>query len=196
MSTDKSITPHHGFHADPESGVCYRTLDFMGFPGYRVGDDGSVGSLWRPAGRAVGWKIGDQWRTTKLIIGDAGRPQVSLTRNKKLTYRRVCVLVATAFIGPCPNGMVCCHRDDNPANNNLDNLRWGTIRDNSDDAIRNGRISRGSSHYNAELTEDIVREARTRVKAGESVWRLAEEFSVSKNALYIAVTRRGWKHVT
>ena len=40
-------------------------------------------------------------------------------------------LVALAFLGDPPeSGMVVCHNDGNPANNAVDNLRWGTRRDN------------------------------------------------------------------
>ena len=51
-------------------------------------------------------------------------------------------LVATAFHGPCPDGMVCLHWDDVPDNNRPVNLRWGTKRQNFDDSVRNGRRKR------------------------------------------------------
>ena len=46
-------------------------------------------------------------------------------------------LVLEAFVGPRPRGQMCCHADDNPDNNRLDNLRWGTSRENQQDRIRN-----------------------------------------------------------
>lgn len=48
-------------------------------------------------------------------------------------------LVLTAFVGPCPDGLECCHWDDNPAHNCLGNLRWDTRSANQVDRIRNGR---------------------------------------------------------
>lgn len=47
-------------------------------------------------------------------------------------------LVLIAFIGPPPVGMHALHRDGDPANNRLSNLRWGTPSDNSLDAVRHG----------------------------------------------------------
>jgi hypothetical protein len=35
--------------------------------------------------------------------------------------------------------MECCHADDDPSNNWLRNLRWGTRSDNAFDRVRNGR---------------------------------------------------------
>ena len=42
-------------------------------------------------------------------------------------------------MGPAPDGMVACHRDDDKNNNALDNLYWGTPTENMQDALRNGR---------------------------------------------------------
>ena len=53
--------------------------------------------------------------------------------------RSVHHLVLEAFIGPCPPGLMARHADDDPTNNNLRNLSWGTRSYNSYDAIRNGR---------------------------------------------------------
>lgn len=44
----------------------------------------------------------------------------------------------TAFVGPRPDGMVTCHNDGNPANNNLSNLRWDTQSNNQLDAVKHG----------------------------------------------------------
>src|SRR6266567_540688 len=47
-------------------------------------------------------------------------------------------LVLETFVGPCPPGKECCHWDDDPSNNNLSNLRWGSHFDNTEDIERNG----------------------------------------------------------
>lgn len=52
--------------------------------------------------------------------------------------RKVHHLVLEAFVGPRPEGMECLHWDDNPSNNRLENLRWGTHSENTMDSIRNG----------------------------------------------------------
>jgi NUMOD4 motif/HNH endonuclease len=47
-------------------------------------------------------------------------------------------LVATAFIGPCPDGMETRHRDNDPTNNALTNLIWGTSGENKLDQVGHG----------------------------------------------------------
>ena len=56
----------------------------------------------------------------------AGRLYVSLHKNGKRNNLYVHRLVLITFVGPCPEGMECCHKDDNPLNNRLENLRWDT----------------------------------------------------------------------
>lgn len=43
---------------------------------------------------------------------------------------KVAQLVCEAFNGPRPDGMVCIHIDENPANNRSSNLKWGTQKEN------------------------------------------------------------------
>ena len=47
-------------------------------------------------------------------------------------------LVLEAFQGPRPEGLVARHLDDNPLNNTVENLVWGTQSENVLDAVRNG----------------------------------------------------------
>lgn len=54
-------------------------------------------------------------------------------------YCQVHVLIAEAFLGPRPDGMVVCHYNDEPTDNRLGNLRYASQSDNLYDATRNGR---------------------------------------------------------
>lgn len=50
------------------------------------------------------------------------------------------VLVLEAFVGPRGDNECARHLDDNPLNNHLSNLAWGSHKDNAADAARNHRI--------------------------------------------------------
>ena len=58
--------------------------------------------------------------------------------NKRKRDVFVHILVLESFVGPKPKGRLGCHRDDDPRNNSLSNLRWDTAAANSRDAVRNG----------------------------------------------------------
>jgi hypothetical protein len=55
-------------------------------------------------------------------------------------YRTVTVhvLVLTAFVGSCPEGMEGCHEDGNGRHNAVFNLRWDTHSNNLLDTLRHG----------------------------------------------------------
>lgn len=67
-----------------------------------------------------------------------GHHWIRLMKNSAGEPRYVHRLVLEAFVGPCPDGMVGCHEDDDPDNNHLENLRWDTISQNNYDMVRNG----------------------------------------------------------
>ena len=109
---------------------------------------------WRPVVGYEGfYEVSDQGRVRRVAAGQGsvagrilrpssdpkGRQQVTLSGGGVARRRRVHHLVLEAFVGPRPDGMVACHWDDNPRNNALANLRWGTLADNAADALRNQR---------------------------------------------------------
>ena len=58
-------------------------------------------------------------------------------------------LIARTFLGERPEGMEVRHLDDNPNNNTVENLRYGTRSENSYDRVRNG------IHFQANKTHCI-----------------------------------------
>lgn len=92
---------------------------------------------------------------------------------------RVHVLVLRAFRGPRPAGMVGCHRDDNPANNLLGNLRWDFPLGNGADAVRNNKTTAGEKNRHARLTRSDVDAIRNKLAAGVSSQTLADMYGVA-----------------
>ena len=63
-------------------------------------------------------------------------------------------LMANAWLERKPNQKVVMHIDDNPANNVIENLVWGTQLENMHDMIRKGRHSVNTiAHTDAEVIE-------------------------------------------
>ena len=68
-----------------------------------------------------------------------GRPQLSLSVNGRQTTEWIHRAVALAFLGPRPTPETeIRHLDDDPTNNALANLAYGTRSDNLVDRVRNG----------------------------------------------------------
>ena len=116
------------------------SVDIEGYGGkYKVTRDGHVISMWRMV-----VNNGDVKRIDKPIVLKAspyksGYCFVSLC-NGYGNPRAVGVhrLVAKAFIPNPENKRNVCHKDNNPQNNNVDNLYWGTNQENIYQCVRDG----------------------------------------------------------
>jgi NUMOD4 motif-containing protein/HNH endonuclease len=125
---------------------------WMPVPGYEgfyeVSDLGRIYShrRWTRAGTRGGRILKPAWDG-----GTKSKPHqfVSLFRdgNGKGKQYFVHRLVLLAFVGEPPDGMIGCHRDDDPANNCLENLRWDTPSENMRDCIRNGNHNHADKRF-------------------------------------------------
>lgn len=170
----------------------YRQIERM--KGYRFGEDGSAWSCWKVGRYPV---LTDNWRKLATNRLKEGYPIVRITIDGKPTDHRLHRLILEAFRGPCPVGMEGLHWDDNPLNNCISNLRWGTHLENIQDSKRNGtfRTGSGERHHKAELTEPEVKEVRRLRSEGYTYPKLVEMFGTTKANLRMIVNRVTWKHV-
>jgi hypothetical protein len=163
--------------------------DVSGYEGrYRVDADGGVWSLLCHGGpRKV-------LKRLKHKADKRGRHFVNLCDGRG-GVRRASVhrLVLEAFVGPCPDGMECCHYDDDQTNNNIDNLRWDTHGANVADRIRNGKFPSGERNSQAKFTEINVRTIRAELTRGVSQRELGRRFGVSPPTIADIAHRRTWR---
>lgn len=96
---------------------------------YRVSSDGQVKSLPRNTTRGG---------FLRAAIGKQGYPEVSLWLAGRSRTFKIHQLVAAAFLGPRPEGLVVRHLNGNPADNRLSNLCYGTPEENGLDSVAHG----------------------------------------------------------
>ena len=99
--------------------------------------------------------------------------------------------------GPIPNGMVVCHRCDNPSCSNPRHLFLGTVQDNNRDRDRKGRAAVGERAPTARLTEDAVRDIRQNVtsRRGSNIAAFARKYGVTRRTAGAAYHGESWGHV-
>lgn len=117
-----------------------RWLPVVGYEGcYEVSDYGKVRSIDRDVLGSDGVTQKRRGRTLVGYVKSSGHIQVGLRSGRKVQDKRyVHRLVMEAFVGPCPDGMEVCHSDGVPSNNEITNLRYGTVSDNRYDSVRHG----------------------------------------------------------
>lgn len=110
--------------------------------------------------------------------------------------QQIGVWMLRAFVGPRPDGMQCCHADDDQMNNHLSNLRWDTFAANIKDRTANGGDLVGEKHANAKLTEDMIRTIRQlRNQLGWSLQAIADQFRLSISNVSLIANYKSWSHV-
>jgi hypothetical protein len=161
-----------------------------GFEGrYEVSNLGSV--------RGIGRRGAN--RPLKLFIGRGGYAQVGLhvLGRKVPKSKHVHTLVAAAFLGVKPDGLIVCHNNGNRLNNCVENIRYDTPKENSADMIRHGRSLPGERNHQAVMTEQRVRELRAlRASDRLSFRELGKIFGISKSGARVIAIREAWAHVS
>ena len=115
--------------SNADSSVTFQPIP--GFPGYLATSDGNIRSRKHPS------------RNLKPATDKHGRLGVRLLHESgQFKSVRVATAILTAFKGPRPAGMECCHNNGIRTDNSISNLRWDTHKNNQLDRAKHGtRVS-------------------------------------------------------
>ena len=127
-------------------------------PGYMISDMGRV------------WSEKSQWFVKPKKMDREGHMGVCLSVNGKPRYFYIHRLMARAFIDNSHNLPVVRHLNDIPYDNELENLAWGTQRDNALDALANGRTFRAAPEVRARIALEQSKPIKcVNLKSGEEI---------------------------
>ena len=120
-----------------------------GYPGYHISKRGKIYSRWDINGKGI---LSRRYHLKQPHLNKNGRYIIGLSQpgigtTKWLVHR----LVALVYL-PNPEGLpYVCHKDNVPTNNSVNNLYWGTQKDNMSQASKDGRMiqakGKDSVHY-------------------------------------------------
>ena len=175
------------------------------FTYYATGRDGRV--FTRPAIRQIGEpRAGakpraDYWvEVSQFTVQPKYTPpyrKCRVTQDGQTKLVSVHRFMLECWVGVRPRTLVVRHLDGNSLHNELGNLKYGTVKQNVEDAFRHtGNYAEGVKNGRARLSEDDVRAIRQRFNAGEpvaSIWRDYQQ--VSSNSIAGAAKRITWTHI-
>lgn len=175
----------------PEDGLEYRYV--VGHFGYAVTNNGRVFSC-KKTGKNNNPNLG-YWRELSRISEKSGHLKVALMDDGIRKDRKVHQLVLEAFVGPCPAGCECLHRNGDESDNQVDNLRWGTRKENIDDQFRHQTFCLGERSPKSKLTEEQVLEIRRLLDAGVFHKDIAKKFGIGMTRISYIRNNKAWKHL-
>jgi hypothetical protein len=154
--------------------------DIPGYEGiYQISDLGRVKSI----------------RTGKILVidhGKYGHGQVCLSVDGQRQKASVHRAVLEAFSGAPEAGQVARHLNGDARDNRLQNLVWGTPKENTSDMLRHGTVSHGEKHPISRLTNDQARAIRCSKERGRA---LAKTYGIDPALVSMIRTGKVWKHV-
>lgn len=123
---------------------------------------------------------------------------VHLSSGNKAKSAKIHRLVAKHFIPNPHNLPIVMHLDDDPKNNRVDNLKWGTQIENIQDMDSKGRrsVHKGSRNGRASIDENTVLNIKQMILDGYSNSDISDITNISKQIVSKIKTNRSWKHVT
>lgn len=170
-----------------------------GFEGwYECHPDGFVRSVERTRLSKHSETKGSYYRTFKSRLlkhaPSSEYPSVTLWKDGVAYQRMVSHLVMLTFVGPRPESMEVCHKNGMPRINRLDNLYYGTPKQNASDKLIHGTHRYGEKMEWSVLTESDV--LWIREHAGLIHQKdMAAKFCVRQSAISRAINRKTWKHL-
>ncbi len=181
----------------PEAGaVTAHSIRVKSLP---VFDAKDVARFWRTAGAgdpAACWIWSGEKQPRR---GNYGR---FYAKGKRYRAHRISYYLAN---GSLPDGLLICHRCDNPPCCNPGHLFADTQQANIDDCIRKGRfpttrvwhgLNKGERNGNARFTPDLIRMIRAEPcdKRGDAI-ALARRLGMTQSTISNIRLRKSWKHV-
>lgn len=138
-------------------------------------------------------KIFSRGKEMSLQINIDGYYVVNLINNQGNFHRRVNRLVAQAFIPNPDNLPVVHHKDHNKLNNDVSNLEWTTVRQNT---LYSVDFQPDKHRSNVELTKEIVIKICELIQEGVRNKEICELVKVNIDAVKHIRSGRSWKDIS
>jgi hypothetical protein len=167
--------------------------NITGYEGmYKISNFGRVKSYKKRTGKGV------IFLTTFLFSGSTIKYLiVHLSKNNNKKNCAIHRLVAQAFIPNPENKPQVNHLNNNPLNNHVDNLVWGTPSENMRHCVKQNRCNKpkGETHHFHKLKVKEVLTIRSLRKNGSTYRELAETFRVGKRHIVNIVNKTSWEYL-
>ena len=178
---------------------CETWKSIPNFHGYEINQFGTIRSYWIQK-HSIGKRgfittLSKDYHLLKPSQDKDGYFFVRLAKNKQYFTKRVHRLMLEAFKGQALPYYQALHNDDNKRNNHIDNLRWGTHKENMKDKVKNGLQPRGMDSLNAKLNDKQVLMIKKLLTQGETTRKIAQIFKIGQRTVMDIKQGISWRHI-
>lgn len=169
----------------------------VGAPGYEVSTHARFRSTPRVVQRRNRWgTVNDhrvRARVLRLSVSQAGYYNATLHFGGVQLRFDVHRAMMLAFGPSIPfAGAMVRHVNDVKTDNRMGNFKWGSQRDNMQDALVNGKIPLGAARPNSKLTIEAAATIKVESLRGVSGRVLAKQYAVSETLISYVLSGRHW----
>ena len=163
--------------------------EIPGYSGYYADENGEI----------ISYRSGQPRVLSKRMHNGYYRVNLKTDRKRgsaKHHVKYVHTLVLNAYDGPKPDDYVCRHLNGNPLDNRPENLRWGTVQENTQDSIRHGTaacLRHGERANGTKLRLEDIHTIRRMYAEGHLQKEIAGVFSISQHHVSDIVNRKTWR---
>lgn len=162
-----------------------------GFPKYYINKEGCIWSQWHSG------------KYLKPCIRDDGYIVHTLcTEDRQQKTIILGITLLTTFVRPKKPGELCRHLNDIKLDDRLENLAWGTKRDNIMDAIRNGKhysfpaFQKGEMNGHSKLFPLDVINIHHLYQTGKYTYAaIGRLYNISPEHISLIIRGRNWKKI-
>lgn len=121
---------------------------------------------------------------------------VTLSANNHRYTRTVHKLVAEAFYGLRENkDIVIRHLNGNCEDNRVENLRYGTQKENMQDAMKQGTVESGEKRYNAKFDNKTIKKIKKDLILGATTRQIQDKYGMPQSQVGKILAGRIWAKV-
>jgi len=150
------------------------------YPGYFISKNGEV-------------YLSKSNKYLKPIKKNTGYLYVFLYNHKGMKKHYIHLLVLNIFKGKKPEGYEARHLDGNKQNNHINNLEWGTKKENTDDKRKHGTIPIPHKSKFTKLKPKDIPVIRELHKKGYSYRKIGELFGTSHTTIRKIIYGQRWR---
>lgn len=166
-----------------------RQKELPNYPGYYAREDGEIISTRLGYARVLPKRLHNGYY--RVNVRDGNTP----AKNHPEPVHKLMLL---AFVGERPDGYVCRHLNGNALDNNINNLCWGTPKENAHDAMKHGTavcLRKGERAIAAKLSQEDVLTIKKLYKEGFTQTKIAKMYPVTQRHISDIVNGKTWLHL-